>query len=73
MINKLREINNKLLNIYDINSDKYKKQLQIKNILVDDGCFYRIKIETAYSILRDLGIAESDLKSVYKQLIKQYA
>ena len=62
MINKLREINNKLLNIYDINSDKYKKQLQIKNILVDDGCFYRIKIETAYSILRDLGIAESDLK-----------
>ncbi len=73
MINKLREINNKLLNIYDINSDKYKKQLQIKNILVDDGCFYRIKIETAYSILRDLGIAESDLKSVYKQLIKPYA
>lgn len=73
MINKLREINNKLLNIYDINSDKYKKQLQIKNILVDDGCFYRIKIETAYSILRDLAIAESDLKSVYKQLIKPYA
>ena len=73
MINKLREINNKLLNIHDINSDKYKKQLQIKNILVDDGCFYRIKIETAYSILRDLGIAESDLKSVYKQLIKPYA
>ena len=73
MINKLREINNKLLNIYDINSDKYKKQLQIKNILVDDGCFYIIKIETAYSILRDLGIAESDLKSVYKQLIKPYA
>ena len=62
-----------LLNIYDINSDKHKKQLQIKNILVDDGCFYRIKIETAYSILRDLGIAESDLKSVYKQLIKPYA
>ena len=61
------------VNIYDINSDKYKKQLQIKNILVDDGCFYRIKIETAYSILRDLGIAESDLKSVYKQLIKPYA
>ena len=73
MINKLREINNKFLNLYDINADKYYKQLQIKNILVDDGCFYRIKIETAYSILRDLGIAESDLKSVYKQLIKPYA
>ncbi len=73
MIDKLRRFNNELLNHYDVNSKEYELQLKIKNILVDDACFYRIKIETAYAILRDLGIQESDLKSVYKQLIKPYA
>lgn len=70
MINKLRKLNNDLLNCYNIDSEEYHKQLQIKNMLIDDGCFYKIKIETAYSILRDLGIQESDIKSLYKQLIR---
>ena len=47
----------------------YKKQLKIKNILIDDSCFHNIKIEVAYSILRDLKIAEEDLRTVYSQLI----
>ena len=72
MINMLRKLNNELLNYYDVNSKEYELQLKIKNILTDDTCFYRIKIETAYAILRDLGIHESDLKIVYKQLIKPY-
>jgi hypothetical protein len=67
MLNKLRNINNKLINYYkDI---EYKKQLKIKNILIDDSCFHNIKIEVAYSILRDLKIAEEDLRTVYSQLI----
>ena len=46
-----------------------RKQLKIKNILIDDSCFHNIKIEVAYSILRDLKIAEEDLRTVYSQLI----
>ena len=70
MITKLRELNIKMLNHYDIKSKEYQLQLQIRKILVNDSCFYKIKIETAYSILRDLGIQESHLKLVYKELIK---
>lgn len=69
MLNKLRNINNKLINYYKDNDIEYKKQLKIKNILIDDSCFHNIKIEVAYSILRDLKIAEEDLRTVYSQLI----
>ena len=69
MLNKLRNINNKLINYYKGNDIEYKKQLKIKNILIDDSWFHNIKIEVAYSILRDLKIAEEDLRTVYSQLI----
>lgn len=69
MLNKLRNINNKLINYYKGNDIEYKKQLKIKNILIDDSCFHNIKIEVVYSILRDLKIAEEDLRTVYSQLI----
>ena len=69
MLNKLRNINNKLINYYKGNDIEYKKQLKIKNILIDDSCFHNIKIEVAYAILRDLKIAEEDLRTVYSQLI----
>ncbi len=68
MLNKLRDINNKLINYYKDNNIEYEKQLKIKNILLDDTCFQNIKIEVAYSILRDLKISEEDLKVVYMQL-----
>lgn len=69
MLNKLRDINDKLINYYKDNNKEYEKQLKIKNILMDDTCFQNIKIEVAYSILRDLKISEEDLKVVYMQLI----
>lgn len=69
MLNKLRNINDKLINYYKDNNIEYEKQLKIKKILIDDTCFKNIKIEVAYSILRDLKIAEEDLKVVYMQLI----
>ena len=61
MLNKLRNINNKLINYYKGNDIEYKKQLKIKNILIDDSCFHNIKIEVAYSILRDLKKSENML------------
>lgn len=68
MLNKLRDINEKLINYCKDNNKEYEKQLKIKNILMDDTCFQNIKIEVAYSILRDLKISEEDLKIVYMQL-----
>lgn len=68
MLNKLRDINDKLINYHKDNNKEYEKQLKIKNILMDDTCFRNIKIEVAYSILRDLKISEEDLKVVYMQL-----
>lgn len=68
MLNKLRDINDKLINYYKDNNKEYEKQLKIRNILMDDTCFRNIKIEVAYSILRDLKISEEDLKIVYMQL-----
>lgn len=37
--------------------------------LNDDECFMKMKLEYAYAILRDLGISEKELKSVYMELI----
>lgn len=72
MLNKLRDINDKLINYYKDNNIEHKKQLKIKSILLDDTCFQNIKIEVAYSILRDLKIEEKDLKAVYMQLITPF-
>lgn len=67
MIDKLREINDKLINICD-DSEK-KKYVLIKQILEDDKCFMKMSIEYAYSILRDLKVEEKNLKKVYMSLI----
>lgn len=72
MLNRLRDINDKLINYYKDNNIECEKQLKIKNILLDDTCFQNIKIEVAYSILRDLKIEEKYLKAVYGQLITPF-
>ena len=69
MIEKLREVNDKLIKL-NVNDEKnLKKYKLIQKILKDDKCFFKMKIEYAYSILRDLGIKEQDLKKVYLELI----
>lgn len=63
-IEKLREINNKLLGS-DI---KYQK---IALLLEYDDCFFKISIETAYQILSDLGFKNEEIKDIYSQLISE--
>ena len=46
--------------------EKYKL---IKEILNKNDCFLNMSIEYAYAILRDLGVSEEKLKSVYLELI----
>lgn len=68
MLNKLRELNNKIL-LKTTNNKVREKHELIKKILADDKCFFKINIETAYAILRELNIPEENLKTYYMNLI----
>lgn len=59
----------KLIEINSGNEEELKKYQVIKKILSDDKCFFKMDIEYAYSILRDLGIPEEELKKYYSELI----
>ena len=59
MLEKLRLINDKFLEIRTDENDKVKHQL-IKKILNDDKCFFKMGIEQAYAILRDLDFSEEE-------------
>lgn len=69
MIENLIVINNRLIKEYENNEEKQKRHLLIKKILETKNSFYKMKIEMAYSILRDLKIKEENIKSVYMNLI----
>lgn len=69
MIDKLKDLNEKLIQKYSLDEEKLKKQLLIKKMLNEKKCFFKMNIEVAYSILIDLGIPNSDLKIVYSELI----
>lgn len=51
-----------------IETDKKKYEL-ILNILKDDDCFMKIDMDTAMSILNDLGVEEKE--KVYIELLKR--
>lgn len=69
MIEKLKEINNKLIEINKGNEEEFKKQKTIQKLLKQENLFFKISIEYAYAILRDLQIPESDIKTLYMELI----
>ena len=68
MLEKLRLINNKFLEIKTDENELKKHQL-IKKILNDDKCFFKMSVEQAYAILRDLDFSKEELKEIYSELI----
>lgn len=68
MLEKLRLINNKFLEIKTDENELKKHQL-IKKILNDDKCFFKMNVEQAYAILRDLDFSKEELKEIYSELI----
>ena len=54
MLNKLREINERLIILYKTEQEKIKKQKLIKILLANNKCFFKIDMDTAISILKDL-------------------
>lgn len=69
MIEKLKEINDKLIELNKDNKEELKKQILIKKILEEKDCFLKMNIEYAYAVLRDLKFSEDEIKKVYMQLI----
>ena len=69
MIDKLKKLTDKYIEINKNNPQELKKYKLIKEILNKKNCFLNINIDYAYAILRDLQIPESELKNVYLQLI----
>lgn len=69
MLDKLKQINEKLIILYQNDEKNLKKQLIIKKLLEEENCFFKIDIETSYSILKDLNIPDDELRKVYQELI----
>ncbi len=69
MIDKLRLINEKIIEKNKNNNIELKKHILIRKILNEENCFLLMDIEKAYSILRDLEIDEKNLKEIYLKLI----
>lgn len=67
MLKKLREINERLLEVNPFD----RKQQIIKNLLQNNECFFKMNINVAYSILGDLKISDDKKKDVYLELIKK--
>ena len=69
MMEKYQDINNKLINYYEnIHDEKnLKKHLIIRDILKNEDCFFKMSIDEAFSILKDLKI--ENVKQEYQQLI----
>lgn len=72
MFEELIKINNRLLILYqDKDSERLKRQILISKLLTVKECFHIMNIETAYSVLRDLEIPESEIKPLYLKLLDQ--
>ncbi len=69
MMEKYQDINNRLINYYEDIQDKknLKKHLIIRDILKNEACFFKMSIDEAFSILKDLKI--ENVKHEYQQLI----
>lgn len=69
MIDKIKRMNQQLLQINANNPSELNKQKLIEKILSEKNCFLKMSIEDAYSILRDLKIPEDQIHNVYFNLI----
>ena len=67
MIESLRNLNKELIKSYENNPKKLERQLMISNFLKHDDCFFRISIEDAFKILKELGI--SNYEEAYIDLV----
>jgi hypothetical protein len=69
LIEEYRKLNNDLMEKYKSDKKMLAKHKLIKGLLNDNKCFFKISIEDAFSILRDLEIPDNEIEEKYKSLI----
>ncbi|MBE7075038.1 MAG: hypothetical protein E7376_03575 [Clostridiales bacterium] len=72
MINTLRNKNKELIKKYEKEGDVKNtiSQKVIFNLLSHDDCFFKISLEQAYTILKELNVKPEMYEQIYLQLTK---
>lgn len=65
MLEKLQKINVSLMEHYKNDEKNLKIQKTISKILETEDCFFKMSIEQAFSILRELKIPKKDFEKIY--------
>lgn len=70
MLEELRQKNDQLVQFYQTqkNEEELRRHQAITTILQNEDCFFQMPIETAYSILGDLGYPDTQIDEIYKGL-----
>ena len=70
MLNNLRQKNNNLIRKFELekNNDMLERHKLISVLLSRDDCFFKIPMDDALSILRDLGQNKEESLETYKHL-----
>lgn len=70
MLEKLREKNEQLLAWFkgEQNQAATQRQELLKVILADDACFFKLNIDDALNVLKDLGFSPNDASVAYATL-----
>lgn len=73
-LNDLKIMNDTLINYYSDERRKDEKKVLkhniIKQVLNTERCFEKITKEEAINILKDLGISEDKLETIYNEVIQ---
>ena len=66
MLNTLRDVTQELMSK---NDENFKKYSIINDILKNDKCFYEMDMDTAVSVLTDLGYSYDDSIRIYSYFL----
>lgn len=68
-ISELRMMNDAMIKYLNSIGKNTERNEIIKNILQENECFNKISKENAYIILKDIGISNEKIESVYLNLV----
>ena len=70
MIKTLKDKNKKIIDdlVFSNKQEELKKQLLIASMLEDEQCFFKLDMNTALSILTNLGYSNEERLNIYKKL-----
>lgn len=65
----IRLINESMIKYLENLGKNPQRNVIIKNILEDDNCFKKMSKEDAYIVLKDIGVSEEKIDSIYLNLV----